>query len=328
MLNKTLSNNFFSAAIVTLTIGFFGCTNQTPKASFTQTTRVNINLPQVVATTSVLCDLTKQVAGKTINLTCLIPPGTDPHVYQATQSDRQAIEQANLILYNGYNFEPDLIETIKTTKKSVPKIAVGQLAVPKPQQFVQGGRRFTDPHIWHDAKNAIRMVEVINNNLGKLAPSNAKVYNGKTKKIKNEFTKLDNWIKGRIASIPANQRKLVTTHDALGYYANAYGLELTGSLQGISTEEEPTDRRIKNLVTNIEEAKVATIFAETIINPKLIQSVATAANVRVSERELYTDGLGEPSSEGGTYQKMMAANTRTIVEGLGGTYLIFAPKQK
>ncbi len=327
MSKKTHANIFFSAAILALSIGFVGCGNQAAKTSFIQTQRLNVNLPQVVATTSILCDLAKQIAGKTINLTCLISPGTDPHLYQPTPSDRQAIERANLILYNGYNFEPRLIEIIRETKNSAPKIAVAQLALTQPQQFQQGGKRVTDPHIWHDAKNAIKMVEVINRNLEKLAPSNVKSYNGKTKKIKNELTKLDNWIKLRVNSIPTNQRKLVTTHDGLGYYANAYGLSLAGSLQGINTEQQHTDRRIKNLVTNIQEAKVQTIFAETTINPKLIQSVAREANVKVSKRELYVDELGEPKSEAGTYQKMMVANTRTIVEGLGGTYLIFAPKQ-
>ncbi|MCM0593300.1 MAG: zinc ABC transporter substrate-binding protein [Gloeotrichia echinulata IR180] len=328
MSKKSRSNYFLSAAIVALSIGFVGCGNQAQKTSFTQTKRVNINLPQVVATTSVLCDLTKQVAGKTINLTCLIPPGKDPHLYEPTPLDSQAIERANLILYNGYNFEPGLIEIIKSTKSSAPKIAVGQLAVPKPQQFQQNGKRVIDPHLWHDAKNAIRMVDVINSNLGKLAPSNAKAYNGKAKKIKNELTKLDSWVKARIATIPSNQSKLVTSHDGLGYYANAYGISLAGSLQGISTEQKPTDRRIKNLVIDIEQTKVPTIFAENIVNPKLIQSVAKQANVKVSQRELYVDGIGEPGSEGGTYQKMMVSNTRTIVEGLGGTYLIFAPRQK
>ncbi|MEH2409306.1 metal ABC transporter solute-binding protein, Zn/Mn family [Nostoc sp.] len=327
MSKKLPSNNSFRAILVALTIGFVGCGNQAIRTAFTQTTtQVNENLPQVVATTSVLCDLTRQVAGNTVNLTCLISPTANPQFYKPKPEDRKAIEQANLILYNGYNLEPNLIKLIKATKNTAPKIAVGQLAVSKPQKFQKGGKNVSDPHLWHNTKNAIRMVEVINSNLRKLESSDAEVYSSNTKKITNELTQLDRWIKSRIASIPAKERKLVTTSDALSYYAKAYGLSLAGELQGISSDENLTAARVKNLVTNIKRAKVSTIFTEAAINPNLLQSVARVAEVKISDRKLYAEGLGEPGSEGDTYQKMMIANTRTIVEGLGGTYLIFEAK--
>ncbi|MEH2382404.1 MAG: zinc ABC transporter substrate-binding protein [Nostoc sp.] len=327
MSKKLPSNNSFRAILVALTIGFVGCGNQAARTAFTQTTtQVNENLPQVVATTSVLCDLTRQVAGNTVNLTCLISPTADPQFYKPKPEDRKAIEQANLILYTGYNFEPNLIKLIKATKNTAPKIAVGQLAVSKPQKFQKGGKNVTDPHLWHNTKNAIRMVEVINSNLRKLESSDAEVYTSNTKKIKNELTQLDRWIKSRIASIPAKERKLVTTSDALSYYAKAYGLSLAGGLQGISTDKNLTAAQVTNLVTNIKRAKVSTIFTEATINPNLLQSLARVAEVKISERKLYAEGLGEPGSEGDTYQKMMIANTRTIVEGLGGTYLMFEAK--
>ncbi|MEH2049315.1 metal ABC transporter solute-binding protein, Zn/Mn family [Nostoc sp.] len=327
MSQKSPLNNFFPAILVALTIGFVGCGNQAARTAFTQTTaQVNENLPQVVATTSVLCDLTRQVAGNTVNLTCLISPTADPQFYKPKPEDRKAIERANLILYTGYNFEPNLIKLIKATKNSAPKIAVGQLAVPKPQKFQIGDKSVTDPHLWHNAKNTIRMVEVINNNLRKLESNDAEAYTSNTKKITNELTQLDSWIKSRIASIPTKERKLVTTSDALSYYAKAYGISLAGGLQSISTNEKLTAERIKNLAINIKRAKVSTIFAEVEINPNLIQSVATEANVKISDRKLYSEGLGEPGSDSDTYQRMMIANTRTIVEGLGGTYLMFEAK--
>ncbi|QMS87638.1 zinc ABC transporter substrate-binding protein [Nostoc edaphicum CCNP1411] len=327
MSKKSPLNNFFRAIFVTLTIGFVGCGNQAARTTFTQTTtQVDENLPQVVATTSVLCDLTRQVAGNTVNLTCLIPPAANPKFYKPKPEDRKAIEQANLILYTGYNFEPNLIKLIKATKNPAPKIAVGQLAVPKPQKLQTASKTVTDPHLWHNAKSAIKMVEVINSNLRKLESSDAEAYTSNTKKITNELTQLDSWIKSRIASIPAKQRKLVTTYDGLGYYAKAYGIPLAGGLQSISTNEKLTAARVKNLATNIKRARVPTVFAKVEINPNLIESVATEAEVKVSNRNLYSEGLGEAGSDGDTYQKMMIANTRTIVEGLGGTYLMFQAK--
>jgi manganese/iron transport system substrate-binding protein len=325
MSKKIPSNNSLRLALLTIAIGFAGC-NQNTNTAFTQTSSRNNNLPQVVATTSVLCDLTRQVAGNSVNLTCLIPPGADPHVYQPKPEDREAMQTAVLILYNGYNLEPSLIRLIKTTKNRTPKIAVGQIAVPKPQQ-VQNSK-INDPHVWHNVKNAIAMVDVISRNLEKVSPKNAPLYRSNARQIKSELTQFDSWIKSTVTTIPPNQRELVTTHNAMGYYASSYGLSLKSTLSGISTEAKPTDARVKNLVNNIKQARVPTIFAETTINPNLIQSVARQARVKVSQRELFTDGLGEPGSEGETYQKMMMANTRTIVEGLGGTYLMFVPKTR
>jgi manganese/iron transport system substrate-binding protein len=327
MSKKSPTNNLLPTILVVLTIGFVGCQNQAARTTFTQTTtEVNENLPQVVATTSVLCDLTRQIAGNTVNLTCLISPNVNPQYYKPKPEDRRAIEQANLILYNGYNFEPNLIKLIKATKNSAPKIAVGQVAVSKPQKFQQGDKILADPHLWHNTKNTIKMVRVINSNLKKLASNDAEVYTSNTRKITNELSQLDSWIKSRIGSIPTKQRKLVTTSNALDYYAKAYGISLTGGLQDINSKEKLTAAQVNNLAKNIKEAKVQTIFPDVAINPNLIQSVAREANVNISERNLYSQGLGEAGGEADTYQKMMIANTRTIVEGLGGTYLMFEAK--
>ncbi|MBL1197914.1 MAG: metal ABC transporter substrate-binding protein [Nostoc sp. GBBB01] len=327
MSKKSPKNNLLRAILVVLTVGFVGCGNQAVRTTFTQTSvEVNENLPRVVATTSLLCDLTRQVAENTVNLTCLISPNANAKIYKPKPEDRKAIEQANLILYTGYNFEPNVIKLIKSTKNSAPKIAVAQIAVSNPQKFIQGGKRVNDPHIWHNTKNAIAMVEVINSNLKKLTSSDTELYTNNTQKITNELTQLDQWIASRIASIPTKQRRLVTTSDAFGYYAKAYGISLAGGMEGISSQEKLTTLRVNNLAKNIKQAKVPTIFPEVAINPNLIQSVATEADVKTSKRQLYSEGLGEPGGEADTYQKMMIANTRTIVEGLGGTYLMFQTK--
>jgi manganese/iron transport system substrate-binding protein len=284
------------------------------------------NRPQVVTTNSVLCGLTKQIAADTIDLKCLISPGTDPHVYEPTPEDRKAIETSKLILYGGYDFEPSLIKLINATSNPAPKIAVHELAVPKPQQFEEDGKKVTDPHVWHNAKNGIAIAEVISKKLSELQSDRASTYAQNTTRITNELQQVDTWIKTQVETIPPTSRKLVTTHDALNYYAIAYSIPLEGALSGISTEEQPTPSRIKELVKVIKDAKVPTIFAEVTINPKLIETVAKEAGIKVSERSLFTDGLGEKSTEGETYAGMLIANTRTIVEGLGGKYVPFQAK--
>lgn len=328
-------------AVLALALGFASCGGNQPSTTLSPTPAYR-SKPKVVATSSVLCDVTQKIAQETIDLTCLIPAGTDPHAHEPKPSDRQAIEQANLILYNGYGLESDLIKLIQSTKNPAPKVAVSEIAVPKPLKGEEHGHAHEaeekadarnehqhgdfDPHVWHNALNGVRIVNTISNNLKKISPTNAAKYSSNAEKMTSELTQLDRWIQSQIATIPSKQRKLVTTHDAMGYYAAAYGIPIEGALQGISTDEKPTARRVKELVEEIKQASVPTIFAEATSNPKLIQTVARETNVKVSDQQLYADGLGEKGTNADTYEKMLIANTQAIVEGLGGTYTPFQPK--
>ncbi|MBO3458973.1 zinc ABC transporter substrate-binding protein [Aetokthonos hydrillicola Thurmond2011] len=332
-MSKKLSlNRNLCAAFVVFTVGLVGCNNFANVANTSYTTTSsdgsNNNLPRVIATTGVLCDLTKQIAQETINLVCLTSPNTNPRTYQPKPEDRKAIEQAKLIFFNGYNFEQGALKLIKANKKPVPNIGVAHRAVPQPLQMRKDGRTIPDPYVWHNAKHGIKMVEVISTYLEKVFPKNASLYSTNAEKIKNELTQLDGWIKSRISSIPPKQRKLVTTDNTMNYYVQAYGLSSIGSFEGINVEEKATNPSVKKLVKNITQAKVPTIFAANTIDPNLTNTVAKEAKVKVSKRQLFADDLGDAGSEGDTYQNMMIANTRTIVEGLGGTYLIFQPKGK
>lgn len=323
-MSKKLSSTIpLSTVLVALSTGLLGCNNlsNVANSSTTTVTSVGLNnhLPRVVATTSVLCDLTKQVAGETINLTCLIPPNANPQLYHPKLEDRKAIEHAQLIFFNEYNVEPEVFKLIKASKNRVPKIAVNKRAA-------SVDRQLPAHYIWNNTKYGIKMVDIINSYLSKASPENTSLYNNNSRKLKNELTLLDAWIKSRIASIPADQRKLVTTDYAMDYYAKAYGLSYTGISESISNQQKPTASQVSALVRNIRKDSVPTIFPENTSNLNLIKAIAKEAKVTVSKRELFVNNLGAPGSEEDTYQKMMVANTRTIVEGLGGTYLIFEPQ--
>lgn len=335
----TLGQTWTKAALL-LALGLVSCTqsNSTTQTNSANPTNSSGDRTKVVATTSILCDMTQQIAAETIDLTCLLPPGVDAHVYEPVPEDRRAIETAQLILYSGYNLEPDLIKIIKSTSNSAPKIAVAEVAVPKPlmgeehhhahegEEHEEEGEKVPDPHVWQNAQNGSRMVGVIQTNLAQIVPANAKLYTKNARALKEELRQIDSWIKSQIATIPPTQRKIVTTHDALGYYAAAYNIPVEGALEGLSTQEKPTATQVKSLVDTVKETKVPTIFAETVVNPKLIETVAKDAKVKVSERKLFSDSLGEPGSEGDTYAKMLIANTQAIVEGLGGKFTPFEPK--
>ncbi len=281
--------------------------------------------PQVVVTNTVLCDLTKQIAASTVEVICLLTPGSDPHIYKLTPDARQSIEEAKLLLYGGYDFEPELIKTIKATSNQSPKIAVYEVAVPQPQKMEEDGQSTTDPHVWHNAQNGIKIAKTIEASLEKLVPAQAATYKKNTQKLTTEIGQIDTWIKAQVRTIPAAKRVLFTTHDALGYYSKAYGIPVN-ALEGLSTEEKPNAARAKELVIKIRQAQVPTIFAELTVNPKLITTIAQEAKVKVSAQELYADGLGETNGAAGTYQKMLISNTKSIVEGLGGKYTAFIAK--
>jgi manganese/iron transport system substrate-binding protein len=302
-----------------------GCTPAPPE-TISPAAPANGKAPLVVVTTDVLCNLVKTIAKATIELKCLVTAGTDPHTYTVTPGDRQAIETASLLIYAGQGFEPTIIKAIEATKNTAPKVAVHEVAVSKPLQMMEDGKTETDPHVWHDAQNGIKIVESLQVALSKSIPAQAKTYATNAKTLTTELSQIDSWIKTQIATIPAKSRKLVTTHDALGYYGKAYGIPIEGTLQGLSTDEKPTPTRIQKLVTEIKTSGVTTIFAESTASSKLLETVAAEAKVKISTTPLFTDGLGEVGSTGDTYPKMLVSNTKVITEGLGGKFEPFTVK--
>jgi manganese/iron transport system substrate-binding protein len=323
-----VSPNFFIAS--GLTLGMVGCAiaSNSPDVAMS-------GKPTVVASYSILCDLTETIAGETIDLECLIDRDHDPHTYSATPSHRERLETAQLILYGGYGFDPAVANLVKATQNAVPKVAVNEVAVPHPLIDDHGDREEAshphteeekhdaeaeapDPHVWHDANNAIAMASVIGDQLSAVNPQQAQYYTQNTDRLIQQLNELDRWIEVQIATIPPGQRTLITTHDALGYYAKAYDLDALESLQGLSSDEQPTPSRVKELVEIIRQTQVSTIFVEFTANNKTLETVAREAGVKISHRQLRTDGLGEKDSETGTYTGMMKYNTCAIVEGLGG----------
>lgn len=281
-----------------------------------QTTTSEGGLPRVVSTSTIIADLAEDVGGDRIEHTGILEPGADPHVYEPVPEDSIALEKANLIFYNGYNLEPGLIKLMKTAGRNAQQVAVGEGV--QPLDFQYQGQTQPDPHVWGDVKNAIAMVEAIRDSLIKLSPQDQEIFTQNAAKEIEKLQKLDTWVKAQINTIPPERRKLVTTHDAFQYYATAYGLEVAGTLIGISTEEQPSAQTVQKLVEEIKATQVPAIFAETTINPQLIQTVAEEAKIKLSATQLYSDSIGAPGSEGDSYVKMMVSNTKAIVEALGG----------
>jgi len=278
------------------------------------------NKPDVVATNTIIADWANQIGSDQVELTSILKPGTDPHVYEPVPADNVALESADLILYNGYNLEPGLIRLMNSVGVEAEKVAVGEAVAP----LEKPGNTVPDPHVWGDVENAIVMTNAVRDALINLSPDDQAVFTQNAAAYTATLAQLDRWIAEQIATIPENQRRLVTTHDAFQYYARAYGIDVIGTLIGISTEEQPSAQTVQRLVESVKSAEVPAIFAETTLNPTLIQTVAEEAQVQLSPQKLYSDSIGAPGSDGDSYIKMMVANTRAIVEALGGTYTPFA----
>lgn len=301
---------------IALSIGISGCNPQQSGSD-----AATDGKPNVVSTSTIITDWTDDIAGDAIDLRGILKPGNDPHVYEPVPTDSVALEEADLILYNGYNLEPALIRLMNASGINAEKVAVGEVVTPL--QLEKEGAQVPDPHVWGNAENAIAMVKAIRDALIAQAPEDQAEFTQNADRLIQDLERLHRWIGEQIATIPPDRRRLITTHDAFQYYARAYGLDVIGTLIGISTEEQPSAQTVQALVDSVKTAGVPAIFAETTINPRLISTVAEEAGVNLAPDQLYSDSIGAPGSDGDSYIKMMEANTKAIVQALGGRYTPF-----
>jgi manganese/iron transport system substrate-binding protein len=286
--------------------------------------------PKVVASHNVICNLVQTIAQDTVDLTCLIDADQDPHTYNPTPLDRKAIEEAQLIFYGGYELEPQVTKLLSATK--TPKIALYEQVVTEPLMVAEHHHHESDesadkpelepdPHVWHNIENTVKMVELIQSIFLQANPEAAEQYLVNSTTLTEQLWQLDAWIKDKIATIPEEQRVLVTTHDSLNYYVQAYYFKDYQTLQGLSDESSPTASQVRKLSAEIKQAGIPTIFAEATASDRVLQNIARAADVKLSTEKLYADGLGEAKS----YIEMMSHNTCAIANGLGGECKAFNP---
>ena len=307
-----------------LLIGLAGCTGgSTPSGSdgaaesdIAASDVADDSQIDVVASYSVICDLASQVAADAVTLNCLIPPDQDPHTYEAKPSDRKAIEDADAVFYAGLNFEPSIVEMSEATKTPAPKIALHEKATTDVIEVEEDGEKEQDPHVWHDIKNGKEMAKLIGDTLAEIDPENADAYKANAETYNAKLDQLDAWVKEQIALIPADKRRLVTTHDAMSYYARAYGLTVEGTLLRVSPEEQPTATKVKELSEEIKSKDVPTVFAELTANDKVLKVVAKEAGVEVTPEPLIADGIGAKGTPEGSYTGMIEHNTCIIVKAL------------
>ena len=290
-----------------------------PTASQAQTPE---DVPKSIATIAMIADVARNVAGECAQVETLMGAGIDPHLYQATASDVQAFQDADVIFYSGYSLEGQLGDVLGRLAEVKPTVAISPTAISPAALITVQDVYGIDPHLWMDASLWGQIAPVIAETLAEVAPDCAADMQARAADYQGQLAALHDWIGESIASIPEEQRILVTAHDAFGYYGRGYGIEVAG-IQGISTEAEAGIGDIRQTVDLVVERAVPAVFVETTINPRTIQAMIDAAAdrghiVRIGG-ELYSDAMGQSGSPGGTYIGMLYENTMTIVEALGGT---------
>lgn len=267
---------------------------------------------QVVATFSILGDLVQQVGGEHIHLKTLVGPGGDTHTFEPTPLDAATLADAQLVFENGLAFEGWIDKLFAASGSTATRVVVSTGVTP----LHADGE--LDPHIWHSVPNAIRMVERIRDALIIADTANADAYRANAAAYVPQLNALEAWVQAQVATLPANQRKLVTSHDTFGYYAQQYGFAIIGTVLGVSTEaSDPAAAEVVRLIEVIKTTGVKAIFAENVSNTALIERISSETGAKLGP-PLYTDALGDPGSAGDSYITMIRYNTMAIVNALKG----------
>lgn len=299
-----------------------------PRMSAAQTPAASGEPLPVVATFSILGDLVQAVGGDAVQVTTLIGPGIDAHTFDPAPADLVTLESAAVIFENGLGFEPWLDRFFASTRPKGTRVVVTEGIEPRhadethqneAEHEGEHDHGDIDPHVWHNVANAIVMVENIRDALISADPPHAAVYEANATAKIADLEALDAWVREQVATIPEERRKLVTSHDTFGYFADAYGFEVIGTALGSASTEagDPSARDVAILIEEIAAAGVPAIFAENVSNPDLMESIAAEAGVTLAP-PLYTDALGAPGTEASTYDGMMRGNVTTIVNALTG----------
>jgi zinc/manganese transport system substrate-binding protein len=264
---------------------------------------------KVVASFSILGDLVRNVGGNSIEVTTLVGPDSDAHVYSPTPADAKRIADAKLIIVNGLGFEgwlPRLVQSsgskakIVTASDGIAPLRLGNDA---------------DPHAWQSVGNAKVYVGNIRTALSAADPANAEQYRANADAYMAKLDALEREVRDAVAKLPPARRKVISTHNAFGYFAAAYGIEFIAPL-GVSTESEPSARDIAKIITQVKQAKIPAVFLENVTDPRLMQRISAETGAKVGGT-LYSDGLTGEKGDAPTYIDMVRHNIKALTRALG-----------
>lgn len=308
--------------VVAAAFAVAGCGDDASSTSDAQVT--------AIATTTQVGDFARAVGGDRIDVRQLLKPNSDPHGYEPRPSDAAAVVEADVVLRSGGELDEWLDDLIENAGGDAPVVELSESveAIEGDPHAHEGEEHAEeehdreehsdDPHWWQDPRNAVRAVAAIEAALAKADPQGRARYRENASAYTRRLRRLDRGVAACIERIPPGKRRLVTTHDALGYYADRYGIEVVGAvIPSLSTAAQPSAGDTEELVDQIERQDVEAIFPESSVDPKLERAIARETGAQVG-RPLWADTLGPEGSDGETYVESIASNTAALVDGLTG----------
>jgi zinc/manganese transport system substrate-binding protein len=270
---------------------------------------------RIIASFSVLLDMTRQVTGDHAEVASLVPVDGDVHVYEPRPSDLRALQSAGLLVENGLGLEGWMQRLTGAARFS--GITVVATTGVTPHTTRQGGGAVaTDPHAWQDPLNGLRYVRNILSGLASADPAHAAEYQAAAGRYVEAIRQTDDWIAAQFALIPAEARRVITTHDAFGYFGSRYGVRFLAA-EGLSTEAEPSAKAIAALVAQIKREKVHAVFIENMTDPRVARMLAKETGA-ILGGTVYSDALSPPDGPAPTYLAMLRHNTALVAAALRG----------
>lgn len=299
-----------------LAIGLLpGCT---PAAS-QPTADLSARPIRAIATIGMIADVVGRVGGERVAVRGLMGAGVDPHLYKASEGDVLRLADADIAFYNGLHLEAGMTRVFERMHGRVRTVAVTEAI---DRELLLAPPEFAgqyDPHVWFDVTMWMRAVERVRDALADLDPASAALYRANAERYLAELNELDAYVRARAASVPVEQRVLITAHDAFNYFGRAYGFEVRG-LQGISTAAEAGTADVRGLADYIAARRIPAVFVESSVPARTIAAVQAAVRARGFDvrigGELFSDAMGDPGTPEGTYVGMIRHNIDAIADGL------------
>jgi zinc/manganese transport system substrate-binding protein len=284
----------------------------------------------VVASFSILADMTRQIGGDRITLRAIAGPDQDAHVFQPKPSDAAALANAALVIRNGLGFEGWLDRMIRSSGFKARMVTTTEGITPRIMEahghdhggagrrhhHSVGPRQVPDPHAWQDLGLAQHYIRNITAGLVAADPGGEALYRRNAEAYGARLAALDQWVRAEIAKVPAARRKIVTSHDAFSYFGDAYGVRFLAP-QGVSTEAEPSAAEVGRLIRQIKAESITALFMENMSNPATLQRIAQETGLRVRGR-LYADALSAETGPAPTYEAMFRHNLSLMVPAMRG----------
>jgi manganese/zinc/iron transport system substrate-binding protein len=322
-MNKKIIGAVIALALLGLfVLGTTSCSESKPTTEKPAATPAGRAYPyKVVATVGMVANIVQAIAGDRAEVTALMGAGIDPHLYTPTRDDVAKLMAADVVFYSGLKLEGRMGDTLAKMAEKKPVFAVADTL---PKEYILFHGAFTehgDPHVWMDAQGWMAATKQATVSLCEYDPDNAMAYKTRSAAYLIELGRLDEYARNSFSTIPAESRVLVTAHDAFGYMARAYGLEVYG-IQGISTESEAGLQDISRLVGLLKDRDIRSVFVESSVSEKNVRALIEGAKARGHEvqigGELYSDAMGPSGTYEGTYIGMIDHNVTIITRGLGG----------